>query len=65
MRIRISFTADITVNGGTIPRDDLVTALQDWLEESDAAFTDAFSEYLPPDIDCDEVEMQLNMIKVG
>lgn len=65
MRIKIGFTADIIVHGGRIPRDTLVEALVEWLENSDTTFTDTFVDFIPEEIEFDQVEMLVNQIKVG
>jgi hypothetical protein len=59
VKLKVTFTADIQVDGGTISRDDLVNAMLEWLDDQDDPFTDSLVDYIPEEIEFDHLQLQI------
>lgn len=64
MKIRVAFTLGVKVEGDQPTRDDLITAITDWLESEGPEFGDRVIDYVSEDYDIDFLGTDIDMVKV-
>lgn len=63
MRIRVSFSGEITVHGGKVSRDVLIEAVEMWLEEQ--TFIDSIVDYIDDEHHFDHMEFTIEKMNVS
>ena len=63
MKIKVSFVADCKTEGGTVPKDQMIEAIESWLD--DMIMGDQVVEYIDDeDFDFDHLEITMETVNV-
>jgi hypothetical protein len=65
VRIKTAFTMDVTVEGDKLPRDQLVEAIELWLDEAGGEFGDFIIDYVPEEYSIDHLTVDVSGIRIG
>jgi hypothetical protein len=64
VKVRVSFVADVTINGGKIRKDELCMIFVEWLYDSDALFSDSIADYVPEELEFDDISLSIDEVSI-
>lgn len=62
MKIKVSFVGNVVIEGGTVSKDDVIQAIEEWLD--DISMGDQVVEYISDEYEFDNIEITVETLNV-